>query len=553
MSIANKADKPAHENARFAFPSIRESRQEPTPSTKRVNPTYKIHNYKRAKPWIALVDRGANGGIAGKDMKVIDAGTVPKYLNLSGIDDHSVQNLKVVTAGAVVQSNIGQVILVMYSMAHMPDGKTILSSGQMEHFGINVNDKSAIVTGEQPSLKTPGGIKIPMSVVNGLAYLRLRPFTDKEFRELPHIEVTMDCDWDPKVLDSLVSEEWYRNNADVDGTIKDSMYDIYGKPIDRQPTDGHDAEPELGQEVEGQELEDDMEHPKRTGRREIQAHFHSLVKDEIQEDFLVYSVDGELRDRDYQDPNPLRRSKRNSTVKKGGYSDTKRKSRKSKTKPRSQGKTPEETNPSEEPNPLTLDSGPFDKRPEITQENEEVVTTYNNPARLPSSIEGEEEEEKPKYVWEGGPKRLRPNKKTLEKLAKYFPGIPIEVIKKTFECTTQYGRIGAIPGFTIRSRIRSPNPALNVPRRQESVATDTIYGPKGVPAVDDGSTAAQIFIGRTSDYQEVRPSGHSDGQFVKNLQDEIRFNGALASASSLPHSCWCCAPCFPTSSPTTPT
>ena len=45
--------------------------------------------------------------------------------------------------------------------------------------------------------------------------------------------------------------------------------------------------------------------------------------------------------------------------------------------------------------------------------------------------------------------------------------------------------------------MKSPYPALNVWRRHEPVATDTIHG--GTPAVDTGGhTYAQVFIGRKS-------------------------------------------------------
>ena len=47
--------------------------------------------------WAALIDRGANGSIAGRDMRVIKR--MSKTINLHGIDDHAVRNLTIVTAG----------------------------------------------------------------------------------------------------------------------------------------------------------------------------------------------------------------------------------------------------------------------------------------------------------------------------------------------------------------------------------------------------------------------------------------------------------------------
>mgnify|MGYP006344144157 FL=1 len=145
-----------------------------------------------------------------------------------------------------------------------------------------------------------------------------------------------------------------------------------------------------------------------------------------------------------------------------------------------------------------------------------MVLDYNNPAKTSDA------DPKALQIWEGGPKKLRPTPKTLHRISRYFPGFPLKVIQKTFEATTQYGRIGAIPGYAIRARIKAPNPALNIPRRDEEVATDSVYGPKGVPAVDDGSMCVQIYIGKTSAYQSVHSNGHSDATFVRSLQDEIR-------------------------------
>jgi hypothetical protein len=86
-------------------------------------------------------------------------------------------------------------------------------------------------------------------------------------------------------------------------------------------------------------------------------------------------------------------------------------------------------------------------------------------------------EDQASKLWEGGPKKLVPTKKMLLHLSKYFPGVPQHVIQKTFQSTKQYRRIGGIMGSVVRSRIRAPNPALNVPRRNEEVGTNTIYGP----------------------------------------------------------------------------
>ena len=74
-------------------------------------------------------------------------------------------------------------------------------------------------------------------------------------------------------------------------------------------------------------------------------------------------------------------------------------------------------------------------------------------------------------------------------------------------------------------RLASPNPALNVFRRNEPVATDTMYGPE--PAIDNGSTAAQFFIGRISGFCAAEGLGASDHRFPIALMNHIRRYGAM--------------------------
>ena len=96
------------------------------------------------------------------------------------------------------------------------------------------------------------------------------------------------------------------------------------------------------------------------------------------------------------------------------------------------------------------------------------------------------------------------------------------MIKKTYEMTTQYARI---PMSTIlRKRYLSPNPALNVFRRSESVATDTIFS--DTPAVDSGVTSAQFFVVCESMVCDVYPM-KTIKQFVNTLEDNIRDRGAI--------------------------
>jgi hypothetical protein len=103
----------------------------------------------------------------------------------------------------------------------------------------------------------------------------------------------------------------------------------------------------------------------------------------------------------------------------------------------------------------------------------------------------------------------------------HFVWLPTDIIKRTFEVTTQYARM---PLNTIlRKRFKSPNPAVNIRRRDEPVAMDTIQS--NVPAVDGGEKYVQIFI-RTKSLVTDGYGMKSPAQFPGVLTDEIITRGA---------------------------
>jgi len=63
-----------------------------------------------------------------------------------------------------------------------------------------------------------------------------------------------------------------------------------------------------------------------------------------------------------------------------------------------------------------------------------------------------------------------------------------------------------------------------VHRHQEPVATDTVYA--DTPAIDDGSTCAQIFVGRESLVTDVYGM-KTDKEFINTLEDNIIHQGAM--------------------------
>jgi hypothetical protein len=63
---------------------------------------YHIAKYKACKKGETLVNRGANSGLAGSDVHVINK--TGRSLVVIGIDNHMVNDLPIVTAHAVINS-----------------------------------------------------------------------------------------------------------------------------------------------------------------------------------------------------------------------------------------------------------------------------------------------------------------------------------------------------------------------------------------------------------------------------------------------------------------
>ena len=63
--------------------------------------TYHVSSHNR-KDYGTLVDRGANGGIARSDVRVLSA--TDRTVDVSGIDNHQMTNLNIVTTGGVARS-----------------------------------------------------------------------------------------------------------------------------------------------------------------------------------------------------------------------------------------------------------------------------------------------------------------------------------------------------------------------------------------------------------------------------------------------------------------
>ena len=76
-----------------------------------------------------LVDRGANGGFAVSDMRVLHK--TQRKINIQGIDNHEVTGLDVVTAATLLNTSQGKVIGIFNEYAYLGKGSSIHSSRQL--------------------------------------------------------------------------------------------------------------------------------------------------------------------------------------------------------------------------------------------------------------------------------------------------------------------------------------------------------------------------------------------------------------------------------------
>jgi hypothetical protein len=70
-----------------------------------------------------------------------------------------------------------------------------------------VNDKSINVPGGLQRIQTLDGYIILLSIKDGLVRLSIRPYTDHEWDNLPHVILTSQLEWDPSVLDHNFKED----------------------------------------------------------------------------------------------------------------------------------------------------------------------------------------------------------------------------------------------------------------------------------------------------------------------------------------------------------
>jgi hypothetical protein len=173
-----------------------------------------------------LIDRGANGGICGSDMLVLEGSE--RFVDVSGLAGHKVNQLCIVTAQALITTHsIDDAIATFHQMDLLGKGTSILSCIQMESHGADINEKPRRIPGGKQRILMDD-FQIPLDINSGLAYLRCCPPSTHELETLPHIIMTADVDWNPTIFDNDIDdvETFFDTKDDI---ISHGPFDQYGE------------------------------------------------------------------------------------------------------------------------------------------------------------------------------------------------------------------------------------------------------------------------------------------------------------------------------------
>ena len=151
----------------------------------------------------ALIDRGANGCVFGNDCTLIGEPTNPRFVAITGLDNHQMPNVPIRNVGSLCVSNRGPVICIWNEVAYTGQNQSIVSATQLEAFHNRVDDRSLKAGGTQ-RITTVYGFVFPLSIIQGLPYFEMRPYTDQEYIDYPHVIMTSDKIWDPTIFDNTI-------------------------------------------------------------------------------------------------------------------------------------------------------------------------------------------------------------------------------------------------------------------------------------------------------------------------------------------------------------
>ena len=73
----------------------------------------------------------------------------------------------------------------------------------MENFYNKVDDRAMGAAGGQ-QITTADGHNFALSIVNGLPYIKMKPYAEEQYNSLPHVIMTSEKEWDPRIFDNMI-------------------------------------------------------------------------------------------------------------------------------------------------------------------------------------------------------------------------------------------------------------------------------------------------------------------------------------------------------------
>jgi hypothetical protein len=174
------------------------------------------------------MDGGANGGIGGRDMKLMSYNTDGQHVNIGIAGDHQMTGKRLGTFCAVINTQFGRGLGIFHQYAHVPEqAKSIHSRCQFQEHGNLVGDTATIYGGPQ-HIDTFDGYQLPLSIQSGLPYIN-QSYPNADDMKLPQVEFTSPAEWNPDIHDNTrTPDEMIRQFPAVPHDAVNKFYDLKG-------------------------------------------------------------------------------------------------------------------------------------------------------------------------------------------------------------------------------------------------------------------------------------------------------------------------------------
>jgi hypothetical protein len=200
----------------------------PVPSPYKGPYVASAHASKFFNELLALMDGGANGGIGGRDMKLMSYNTDIRRVNIGIAGDHQMTGKRLGTFCAIINTKLGRVLGIFHQYAHVPEqAKSIHARCQFQAHGNLVGGTATIYGGPQ-RIDTSDGYQLPLSIQSGLPYIN-KSYPNADDMKLPQVEFTSPAEWNPDIHDdNHTPDEMIRQFPAVPHDAVNEFYELKG-------------------------------------------------------------------------------------------------------------------------------------------------------------------------------------------------------------------------------------------------------------------------------------------------------------------------------------